>query len=64
MEEKKEDYKGFYTRPLEWEDVVNKFHLLGKDTIDGEQRNELIAVIGNLENEPVSRLTDLLSKII
>ncbi|WP_343691193.1 MmgE/PrpD family protein [Chitinophaga sp.] len=64
VEEKKEDYKGFYTRPLEWEDVVNKFHLLGKDTIDGERRNELIAVIGNLENEPVSRLTDLLSKII
>ncbi|WP_343667877.1 MmgE/PrpD family protein [Chitinophaga sp.] len=61
--EKKEDYKGFYTRPLEWDDVVNKVHLLGKDTTDGERRNELIAVIDNLENEPISRLTDLLSKI-
>lgn len=63
VEEKKEDYKGFYTRPLAWEDVVNKFHLLGQDTIDGEMRNELIAVIGNLEHEPVSKLTDLLAKI-
>jgi len=63
IEEKKEDYKGFYTRPLEWEDIVNKFHLLGRDTIDGAARNELIAVIENLENEPVSKLTSLLAKI-
>ncbi|RFM32624.1 MmgE/PrpD family protein [Chitinophaga silvisoli] len=63
IEEKKEDYKGFYTRPLDWEDVVNKFHLLGKDTTDGAMRNDLIAVIANLENEPVSRLTDLLAQI-
>jgi 2-methylcitrate dehydratase len=63
IEEKKEDYKGFYTRPLDWEDIVNKFHLLGRDSTDGAMRNDLIAVIANLENEPISRLTDLLSQI-
>lgn len=55
---KKEDYKGFYTRPLTWEDTVQKFRLL-----DGRGRNEIIQVIENIEHAPITALTQLLGQL-
>ncbi|SEL53178.1 2-methylcitrate dehydratase [Chitinophaga rupis] len=58
---KKEDYKGFYTRPLSWDDVIAKFHLLGAGSLDEATREQIIKTVQNLENEEVGALTNSLS---
>jgi 2-methylcitrate dehydratase len=61
-EEKREDYKGFFTRPLSWEDVIAKFSKLAGDT-PKELQDKIISTVQNLENEQITILTDLLAGI-
>jgi 2-methylcitrate dehydratase len=58
---KKEDYKGFYTRPLGWDDVIAKFHRLGESSMEADGRNEIIRIVQNLENEDVGSLVNALT---
>ncbi len=60
---KKDDYKGFFTQPLTWKDVKYKFKRLTADIIDNNIREQIINVIGDLENRKVEDLTELLAGI-
>lgn len=58
---KKEDYKGFYTRPLSWDDVTAKFHSLGESSMEADAPNEIIRIVRNLEHEDVGSLVNALA---
>jgi 2-methylcitrate dehydratase len=56
----KQDYEGFYTRPMTWEKVVAKFERLAGPFTGFEQRTAIIEVVAHLETNEVALLTDLL----
>lgn len=60
---KKEDYKGFHTRPLSWEEVETKFLSLTTAQLDPIKQRNMIATILHLEERPVRELTDQLAMI-
>lgn len=59
----KKDYKGFLTRPASWEMIVEKFNNLSAPFTDDILREEIINVVKNLENYPISHLMALLEKV-
>jgi 2-methylcitrate dehydratase len=63
LEQKCDDFKGFFTRPLTWEDVIDKFSYLCEGIIDRQLQGEIIRVINHLEKEDSSTLIGLLAKI-
>jgi 2-methylcitrate dehydratase len=56
----KQDYEGFYTRPISWEKVVAKFERLAAPFTNAEQRASIVKTIARLETTDVAQLTDLL----
>lgn len=60
LELKKEDFHGFYTRPLEWKEVEEKFHRLAGH-LPAPQRQQVVDAIGDLENRQVADLIELLN---
>lgn len=58
---KKDDFKGFHTRPLSWDDVIAKFHRLGAGSLDEATREQIIRTVQNLENEDIAALTNELA---
>src|SRR5207248_1483334 len=58
---KKEDYHGFYTRPLSWTDVEKKFQKLTSNMIGQLQQERIIKVIADLENREMKELISLLN---
>ena len=58
----KRDYKGFYSRPMTWDDVESKFHTNTRPFANEQLRQETIDVVKNLEHLPISRLTSLYGK--
>jgi 2-methylcitrate dehydratase len=58
----KRDYVGFRTRPMSWEDVVNKFERLSAPFTDQGLRREVEEAVANLEAIQVADLTRLLAK--
>jgi 2-methylcitrate dehydratase len=56
----KDDYYGFYTRPMSWTDVEKKFKRLTTENADNQLQAQIIDVINNLENHSMS---DLISRI-
>jgi 2-methylcitrate dehydratase len=56
----KQDYEGFYTRPMSWEKVVAKFERLATPYTDAAQRASIIETIAHLESKDVAELTELL----
>lgn len=58
----KRDYEGFYTRPMRWETVVEKFDRLSAPHGDAALRRDIVAAVANLETMPVAALTQLLSR--
>jgi 2-methylcitrate dehydratase len=56
-------YKGFFTDPLDWSDAYAKFSALVTPFTGADLRDEIAAVIGDLDNRPVSELTQLLAKV-
>ena len=56
----KQDYEGFYTRPLSWEQAVAKFERLVAPYADTEQRTAIADVVAHLETKDVRELTGLL----
>jgi 2-methylcitrate dehydratase len=56
----KADYEGFYTRPLSWSGVVQKFERLTAARLDAPRRGAMIETVENLETSRVAELTTLL----
>ena len=56
----KQDYEGFYTRPMSWEKAVAKFERLAGPFTDTAQRAAIIEIIAHLETKEVTQLTGLL----
>src|SRR5579863_10401675 len=56
----KQDYEGFYTRPMSWEKAVAKFERLAASYADAEQRASLVEIVARLETKEVTQLTELL----
>jgi 2-methylcitrate dehydratase len=59
----KEDYEGFFTNPMRWETVVEKFRRLSEPFADGPLQEEIVDAVANLEGIPVSELTALLARV-
>lgn len=59
----KQDYEGFYTRPLSWEKAVAKFERLAAPFTTAGQRAALIDTIAHLEERDVMQLTEILRMI-
>jgi len=56
----KQDYEGFYTRPLSWEQAVAKFERLAAPYTTSTQRAALVETVAHLETRAVKQLTELL----
>ena len=59
----KEDYHGFFTRPLQWEDVGQKFLRLTSGIINASDQERVITIIQNFEKSDVSDLLDIINEI-
>jgi len=57
----KHDYEGFYTRPMSWDTVVDKFNDLASPYANGAQRSAIVAAVARLETQGVDRLTSVLN---
>jgi 2-methylcitrate dehydratase len=57
------DYEGARTRPLGWDRVVEKFHWLAEPYADDPLREQIIAVVADLDRIEISALTGLLAKV-
>jgi 2-methylcitrate dehydratase len=57
----KQDYEGFYTRPLSWERAIAKFERLAAPATDSEQRAAIIETVAHMETKIVEQLTGLFS---
>ncbi len=56
----KQDYEGFYTRPMSWEKAVAKFERLAGSFTSTAQRAAIIKIVAHLETKAVAQLTELL----
>ena len=59
----KESYRGFHDDPLTWEDARAKYDRLAAPFAAQELRDDIAAVVHNIENYQVSDLTALLAKV-
>src|SRR5262249_51255495 len=59
----KRDYEGFYSRPMPWEDVVQKFERLSAPYTDAALQKEIVEAIADLDVISVADLTRLLSRV-
>lgn len=64
LEKKKEDFHGFHTRPMQWEDVIGKFRRLSSGCITEEQQTRLIDQVQNLEMQDMSAFSRQLSELV
>ncbi len=63
FEIEKKDYEGFFTRPMNWNTLIEKFTSLSEAYVDEQLREKIIDTVANIENKKVSELTDLLRQI-
>jgi 2-methylcitrate dehydratase len=56
----KQDYEGFYTRPMSWEKAVAKFERLATPYSNTSQRASIVETVAHLESKEVVQLTELL----
>jgi len=59
----KEDYEGFYTRPMSWSKVAEKFEQLARPFTDEEVRRGIIEAVARLERIEIRQLTELLTYV-
>jgi 2-methylcitrate dehydratase len=61
LTKEKEDYYGFFTRPLSWQSTIDKFKRLTSDLLSESDQEEIIQTVKTLEEEPdVRKLIRLL----
>jgi 2-methylcitrate dehydratase len=63
FEIEKEDYAGFFTRPLEWQQVQEKFTRLTNGIITGAEQQRMISTVMDLENKKLNDLTELFETV-
>ncbi|TCJ13659.1 MmgE/PrpD family protein [Rubrobacter taiwanensis] len=63
LEAEKRDYEGFFTRPMSWERVVEKFERLAAPHADGKLLEATADAVGRLDEIEVRELTGLLEKV-
>jgi 2-methylcitrate dehydratase PrpD len=56
----KKDYHGYYTRPLGWKEVEEKFRRLTDRHIDPKRQDTIVQLCQTLENVSIGRLVPLL----
>jgi 2-methylcitrate dehydratase len=56
-----DDYDGFFTRPLTWEQTEQKFIRLSSGVIDREKQDAIIKQIKQLETTTMEPLLHLIS---
>ena len=59
----KNDYEGFYTRPMSWETATHKFERLCKGYADADIQKEIVSAVSELDHIEVSELINPLSKV-
>jgi 2-methylcitrate dehydratase len=59
----KRDYEGFYTRPMRWETVLQKFETLSTPYTDPPLRRRIAEAVEHLEEVEVRDLMKLLGKV-
>lgn len=60
---RKDDYPGFFTRPLGWDDVVKKFLAITNGIISPDQQSKIIENIHGLENHNANSLANDLADL-
>lgn len=55
----KQDYEGFYTRPISWQKAVAKFERLASPYTVAEQRASIVETVAHMELKEVAQLTEL-----
>ena len=63
FEIEKQDYAGFITRPMSWEQALEKFNHLTQPHLQLSQQNDIIQAISQIENLKVNDLTRTLVRI-
>ncbi|MGE5223106.1 MAG: MmgE/PrpD family protein [Omnitrophica WOR_2 bacterium] len=58
----KTDYEGFFTRPITWEHIIQKFQVLSSSSCPPQLQDELIDAVAHLEEITTSDLLDLLAR--
>jgi 2-methylcitrate dehydratase len=59
----KRDYDGFFTRPLSWEKVTEKFMSLCPSGMDKKLKGDIIDAVARLEEIKVAKLMRFLAKV-
>ncbi len=59
----KRDYEGFFTRPMPWERLVQKFKRLSARHAQAQLQQEIVQAVASIESIPVSELTKLLARL-
>ena len=57
----KQNYEGFYTRPLSWKKAVARFERLAAPYTDTTRRVSIVEIVAHLETKEVEQLTELFS---
>jgi 2-methylcitrate dehydratase len=63
FEIEKEDYAGFFTRPMEWNKVQEKFKRLTNGIITDAQQQKVISTVMDFENKKVNDLTEVFENV-
>jgi 2-methylcitrate dehydratase len=63
LEKEKRDYEGFFTHPMNWETIVQKFERLSLPYAAPSLRQEIVDAVANLDSIQVAELTRLLAKV-
>ena len=63
LERNKRDYEGFFTRPMPWEKVEEKFERLSAPYANGKVRREIVETIRYLEATQISDLSGLVARV-
>lgn len=59
----KTDYEGFYTRPADWNTIIQKFEQLAEPYTSQGLRNKIIETVQNFEQHTVRDLMTLLNAV-
>jgi len=63
LEKEKSDYEGFFTRPMSWDRVSEKFGQLSEGHVDQRLGKDIVDAVWDLEDIRVTNLTKLLAKV-
>src|SRR6185437_10227610 len=59
----RDDYEGFLTHPMAWEQVVEKFNRLAAPFAERTARDEIVEAVANLESISVAELMRRLARV-